>query len=390
MIVIGGATAVGFVVFFPALLLLGVRLRLNVLLEAIGVAAGLAVLAALNLRFGLFAQKGASEFAYTLHETSDYFGSLRQFGLQALVNWPAFSVLDRWEAAIGGNIAITSLVYAYAVSKNPSSRRFLLAPAVVNFSMFALRDPLIGVLMFMLVLLMMEKNSTKLRLALPAIFTATVLTRPENLILVAGCLAALTYIRSTSIPLRVASSLAFVSLALFALRFGPSLLGVPGQVSILDAPVAMTEFFESRATRHDATDGNASAILGGRLVSLPFPIRYPVQLVTFVVLPLPFEIRSLTGLLAFVDSIYLIAMYRRMRTQISSEAKIACLVFVLCTAPFISNYGNAFRLRLPIYFMLAAGLIVNKALNTNGIEQPSSPTHLYESGAKHRSRPTVS
>lgn len=63
------------------------------------------------------------------------------------------------------------------------------------------------------------------------------------------------------------------------------LLGMEAK-SVQRWPEAATEFYRARATGHEQFDGG-SDIMGDALDNKPVTARYPVQIFTFFVLPLP-------------------------------------------------------------------------------------------------------
>lgn len=315
------------------------------------------MLAIFNLEIGFIPQKAASEYAFELHNTGAYLSDIPNFVLQALLNYPAFVLSGSWTAAIGTNAALSALVFVVTYGQGGPAYKFVVAPAVVNFSMFALRDPIIGPLFYAFTALAIAPHSRRRTIGIGLLTIAFYYTRPENLVIIGVALALVQYRRGSNQLVRL-FTLPGIAVAMYgALRFGPRLLGVQTAYSALEAPRVLEEFFERRSNRTAIDEGNASAILGGRLPSLAFPVRFPLQIFTFIVLPLPFEIRSLSMLLAFVDSLFLAWIVLKYRHRIHRDALLIAVVFVLLSAFFMSNYGNGFRLRLPLYFVLAAGVI---------------------------------
>jgi len=318
---------------------------------------GLLVVASLNYELQIFEQKAASEIAFEIHQAGAYLTDLPSFALQAIVNAPAFELSGSWEAAIGTNAGLAALIFFACDVRDRRAIAFILTPAVINFSMFALRDPLIGVTMFLFTLTALQSSGRRRTLGLIAVAVATYFTRAENLIIELVAVSLILYRGSKKWTVRT-FTVPGIFVALFgALRFGPRLLGVQGSYTVSQAPLILENFFERRANRGSIEAGNTSAILGGRLPSMAFPIRFPVQLVAFLILPLPFEIRTLPLLLAAVDSIILLWLLHRRRHLVHRDALLIAAVFVAISALFASNYGNSFRLRLPVYYILAAGAL---------------------------------
>lgn len=306
-------------------------------------------LAVVNFEGHIFEQKLAGEFALT--------GEASTFVVQTAVNKVPFLLTGAWWAAIGTNVAAMAVTYCYLYDRGRRTRLIMWAPGVLNFAMFSLRDPLIGVCFLALTaLLCRPRLSTRGRAVELAVAGITYLSRPET---IAIYLAA----RFGGIRKRIGKRTwmyALLPFALLAAAYGltllPRLLGLPGGGGLASLPDTLSDFFVVRAERHAGDAG--SDILGGRLASLPLPVRLPIQILTFFVLPLPFEIRGLALLLAFVDSVVFMYFTRRFLRLAPVEAKRLFFVYVLAVSFFASNYGNLLRLRLPAYFILAAGLLM--------------------------------
>ena len=334
----------------------------DALIQAIFVLVTLTALAAVNLRFGIIEQKFASEFAFDRFLGRESLRPNDTFAVQALANTPAFFLAQSWEAAIGTNAAVTALTYAFLWDQKSKDHLYFLGPAALNFSFFALRDPFIG-LIFMFLVLAFGSEFTLKKLPVPLLVAAIAMfwTRPENLLIILALVGVLSYQNSRTTLMRFCVLGAGAVGALAALRFAPALLGVNQTISIGNLPAFFAEFSEDRGTRTVATGvGGGSDILGGALQRMPLPIRYPIQLFTFFVLPLPFEIRSVTLLLSAIDSVFFAFASRKLFKEGTAPAKLLFVVYVLVAAFFSSNYGNVFRIRYPLYFVIGAGLYSNR------------------------------
>lgn len=341
----------------------------DALLQAVFVLAMLTFVAAVNLRFGIIEQKFASEFAFDRFLGRESLRPNDTFAVQALVNTPAFLLAQSWEAAIGTNAAVTALTYAFLWDPKSKAHLYFLGPAALNFSFFALRDPFIG-LIFMFLVLAFGSEFTLRKLPMPLLIAAVAMfwTRPENLLIILALVGVLGYQHSRTTLMRFAVLGAGCFAAIGALRFAPALLGVNQTISIGNLPAFFAEFSEDRGTRTEATGvGGGSDILGGALQRMPLPIRYPIQLFTFFVLPLPFEIRSITLLLSAVDSVFFAFSARKLFKEGTAPAKLLFVVYVLVAAFFSSNYGNVFRIRYPLYFIIGAGLYSNRNSVSNDV-----------------------
>ena len=336
------------------------------LLGSLGVLLVTTAIALVNLRFGIIEQKFASEFAFDWYNGDESERPNRTFAVQAIANAPAFFVAGSWHAAIGTNTAVTAAVYAFMYDTETKAHRYFLGPAVINFALFSLRDPFIGLILMGLVLSFGKKFELG-RLPVPIVLAAVAMfwTRPENLLIILALVWFLGFRSSKSALTKLALIMAGAFGAVVALRFAPALLGVQGGVSIGNLPAFFVEFSEDRGTRTNVTGvGGGSDILGGALQRMPIFFRYPIQLLTFFVLPLPFEIRSVALLLSAVDSLFFAYGARKLFKEGSYPAKLLFAIYVLVAAFFSSNYGNVFRIRYPLYFVIGAGLLTNKGEKT--------------------------
>ena len=336
------------------------------LLGSLGVLLVTTAIALVNLRFGIIEQKFASEFAFDWYNGDESERPNRTFAVQAIANAPAFFVAGSWHAAIGTNTAVTAAVYAFMYDTETKAHRYFLGPAVINFALFSLRDPFIGLILMGLVLSFGKKFELG-RLPVPIVLAAVAMfwTRPENLLIILALVWFLGFRSSKSALTKLALIMAGAFGAVVALRFAPALLGVQGGVSIGNLPAFFVEFSEDRGTRTNVTGvGGGSDILGGALQRMPIFLRYPIQLFTFFVLPLPFEIRSVALLLSAVDSLFFAYGARKLFKEGSYPAKLLFAIYVLVAAFFSSNYGNVFRIRYPLYFVIGAGLLTNKGEKT--------------------------
>ncbi|MGB5953731.1 MAG: hypothetical protein WBG57_14595 [Ornithinimicrobium sp.] len=316
----------------------------------------LTTLAAINFEFQILEQKLASDYAYQVFKgAADY----DNFAMVAVVNAVPFALTDVWWAAIGTNIAVLAIVKAYLYATSPRLSMLMWAPAVVNFGLFALRDPLIG-LCFMVLTLFLCQTPTGLLGHAREIFwlAASTLLRPETLVIYAGARVAGLRSRIRRQPW-ILFLLPFIAAVLvYGVSYLPVLLGLKGQAGLLSLPSVLQEFFVARAERNTNV-GEPSDILGGRLASLPFLVRYPIQILAFFILPFPFEITTVPLALAFLDSVVFVAVAVVFWRRAPKPAKTLFVIFVLATAFFADNYGNLLRLRLPAYFIFSAGLLVS-------------------------------
>jgi len=346
----------GFAIFIELQILFDRSVNLRALCYSFAYLCVLTTIAAVNFELEIFEQKFASEFPYDVFKGQESIRSNSTFILQAIVSWVAFLFTDVWWAAIGTNVALMAAVFYFVHCRKPTISFVLLAPAIVNFGMFALRDPVIATLSFIVTWYLISPTTPHQWIKQGLSIGLFALIRPENI-------AIFGYAKLMTIAGRYTRSfwlyMAFpllIALGVVIAAFIPRMLGMQSG-SVGSLPNAANEFYEARATRHDNIDGGGSDILGGALDSKPLLVRYPVQVFTFFVLPLPFEIRNLPMALAFIDSMVFIAVALVFHRYSSRDAIIIFWVFVLAVAYFSSNYGNVFRLRLPAYFIMLASIL---------------------------------
>lgn len=346
----------GFVVFVEILILFDRSVNLRSLCWSFGYLALLTTIAATNFELEIFEQKFASEFPFDVFKQRESLRNNSTFILQAIVSSLAFLITDVWWAAIGTNVALTAAVFYFVHSRKPRLSLIMLAPAIVNFCMFSLRDPVISALSLAVTWFLLAPPSTGQWFKQGFSILLFSLIRPEN-IAIFGYAKLMTVIGrySRSFLLYLSFPLLIV-IGIAVAAFIPQMLGMETK-SASQLPAAANEFYEARATRHDDAEGGGSDILGGALDTQPIVVRYPIQVLTFFVLPLPFEIRNMAMALAFLDSLIFMAITYVFHKHSSREAIIIFWVFVLAVAFFSSNYGNVFRLRLPAYYVMLAGLL---------------------------------
>lgn len=350
------AAIITFVIVMELQIILEREVKARSLCAAFGYMSLLLLAAVANWEFDLFPQKLASEFAYDVYKGQESIRDNSTFLLQAIIGAPAFMLTDVWWAAIGTNIAVVSGVFYFVHKRSPRLSLVMLAPAIINFSMFALRDPVIAANAFVVTYLFLSSEQTSLVWKqISAVFLFAFI-RPENLAIFAYAKLMTIFHQHNRTFLIYLCLPVFLGAAIGVASFAPKLVGIEN-TSVADLPDTATEFYENRANRVDDTNGGGSNILGGRLPSMPIYLRYPIQVVTFFILPLPFEIKHLGLALAFIDSIVFCAITYRSHKTCSTKTIIIFWTYVLIVAFFSNNYGNVFRIRLPAYFILIAGLI---------------------------------
>jgi hypothetical protein len=321
-----------------------------------GVLLGLALLASINLELAVFPQKFASHFAFDWFNGQESELDNSTFALPAIISSLGFYLTSSWHASIGVNVSIVTLLFLYVYRIDRRLAFLVLSPSVVNFSMFALRDPLI-LLFFFLFCMVINRRQISLFFVTVAFSTVSLGLRPENIVIIVGSAALIMIMRVEKISTRLTLAVALSCSCFILLPFIPRLLGLEQSISFWELYGAIDQFYYSRATRWDTDDGGGSNILNGALVSFPLYIRYPIQVLSMFILPFPWEVRSPAMALAFLDSILFIALTYDFNKKATLEHKIIFWGYILAFAFFMSNYGNAFRMRMPAYGILIAGLI---------------------------------
>ena len=310
-----------------------------------------------NFELSIFAQKFASQFSFDWYLGRESPLDNSTFAIPAIFNSLAFAITQSWSAAIGVNVAIVVSVFYFVYTRNRRLAYFALAPSIVNFSMFALRDPLIYLCFFIYTYLILKCGRSLLYIATIGFVGISLGLRPENIVIILGAFVLSYYFEISSKVVRVGFLFLALSTLVLVTPLIPRLLGLDISISIVDFYGAIDSFYISRATRWVGEDGGGSNILGGALVDLPLYLRYPIQVVSFFLLPLPWEVTSLSMALAFCDSLVFVYLSWRFHLRASFKAKALFWIYVLAFAFFMSNYGNALRMRMPVYGVLIAGLL---------------------------------
>jgi hypothetical protein len=313
-------------------------------------------MASLNFEFNFIEQKFASEFSFNHYLGRESERDSSAFIVQYIYCWPAFFLTNVWWSAIGTNIAVISLFYAYLARYNPQLALFAFSPALVNFSMFSLRDPLIMVVLFSLATTVSEQRLPKRFMqqfvrSLPLFWM-----RPENILIVISANACNLFLEYRK-TLWVFLFTPFLWVVLFfVLKAMPSVLGLDFSGNITDLPVLLNDFYQKRAALWDSSDGGGSNILGGNLPDLPFVIRYGLQVVSMFVMPLPIDFDRLMYIPVMLDSLVFMTLCYKFHKKADIKVIVLFWVYLLVVALFMNNYGNAFRMRIPAYAILLGGL----------------------------------
>lgn len=315
------------------------------------------VLALFNYEVGIIDQKFAAEFAYL-----EYIGQPNKFtsnfAFQGYFNSLGFFVTDRWEATIGINVAVFSALILLIDRVNYVYAAIFFAPAVIHIEIVALRDVLVATTMlFLCQVLLRDKFATmeKVLLSIP-LFVILLLQRPE----LAGIFVltlGVVYFLGVSVLARLAMITVGLIFLFFVLPRATVLLGLPPTSSLTQFVDTVIKFAELRANRWTGTEGNDSAMLGGALTDIPLLLRYPLQVVLFVLSPFPTDFRGFMHLIVMVDSLFFVLVLRMFWWRADRMHKIMLMVYILTMAIFMANYGNLFRMRMPCYFIMLSGIM---------------------------------
>jgi len=326
---------------------------------------GLSALSVVNFELSLFEQKFASKFAYEwfLGVESELPNST--FAIPGIINSLAYALTDSWESAIGVNIALVIIVYSVCQQGVPRYAYLALSPAILNFALFALRDPLIYFSFFIFVILVRTLKIWSLAFLTFFLCIINIGLRPENIVILFSFFGLVWFVEAKSAYTRIIILLFGLLAVIYLGTYVPRLLGFSESINIVDLFDVLDQFYYDRATRWDSDSGGSSNILSGRLVDYPLYLRYPIQILSMFILPLPFEISSVTLLLAFIDSCFFIFTFLKFNKHASSREKILFWVYILCFAFFMANYGNALRMRLPAYGIMLGSLYNSNLRNSN-------------------------
>jgi hypothetical protein len=107
--------------------------------------------------------------------------------------------------------------------------------------------------------------------------------------------------------------------------------------------------------------GDESPIIPQELYGrLPLPARIAMQTAGMLVLPFPWLINRVPKALAFVDSLlYMFLLWKMWRARHVREVRYGLLVFavaLLGMGTTVSNFGNAFRMRMVLFPIVAVAV----------------------------------
>jgi hypothetical protein len=305
------------------------------------------------------------------------------FAIQGLLIAPIYGLLtDPILAAYAVNVAAFTIAgYAigrFALLVAPPGKAaliflaFNLFPAANYFVMFGLRDPVIlaGTTMFFCglgrYLLGHSRRSLNGETLLGAIVMLA--SRPElavifvpSLGLIAMAVAGRKYRGSAGKRMRPAlyilATLVLIPVAWVSYNAAVSDVGFE-QAGITTVLEVYGEARYERQFSDKDLSGDESPIIPPELYGkLPLPARIAMQTAGMLVLPFPWLINRIPKALAFLDSLlYLFLLWKMWQARHVREVRYGFLVFgvaLLGMGTTVSNFGNAFRMRMVLFPIVA-------------------------------------
>lgn len=331
-------------------------LKAQALLFSLGYLGVLLTLAIINLEYGLIEQKFASTFSFERYQGIQTRLN-ENFLFQAWVVYLGYLLTDAWEAAIGVNIAIFAALFLLVDRVRPIYCAVFLAPGIIHIALFALRDVIMALSIFCFCYFSLAQRKPNL-LILGALMISFYMQRPELIALVGISYLAIHYREFSNAQKIILGSIALAGVVLVLPRL-PVVLGLPAAPSIFALPQVLMDFFTARADRWTGADGAATSMLGGELSSVPFLLRYPLQVFAFFVSPLPVDFRGISSAVFLVDSLFFCVVFWKFYRVADRRHQIFFFVYVLSSAFFMANYGNLFRMRMPCYLIMLSGLLLH-------------------------------
>ncbi len=340
------------------------RRQLNLTLIGFLVLLSLAILNA-NLEF--IEEKIASFISHSLHNGES---ESIAFRLQYYVTLPAFWLTNHPYSAHATNIAIQTLCFLLAFryilpKRGPTWLEIcvLIYPAYYHYSIFGLRDPYINLISTLFTILAIRNKRFGIFVWGSLLGIVSLLARPEFSVILFSFVGLYFYI-----GLNQKNKIIFTAIYLLLINtagnYLPYALGVAPRGNLIDNIEQIAEFNELRNERRLGSDGGGSSILGGTLFNYPLIARYPIQVITSFISPLPFEIRSPILFFGFIESMLFTTIaaiaWRRSKDVKNARYIFYCaLLYILLQAFFAMNYGNNLRIRYPSYIMFIGSISIS-------------------------------
>lgn len=313
--------------------------------------------AILNTMFTIIEEKPASFISYEI-----WLGvtDALTFRLQYFFTYPAFVITKSPYAAHAVNIAVQVMCFVLALKyilKNDAPillvALLLFFPSYYHYTIFGLRDPYINLIATLVVIVALQDNMKILILGGAVLAISTFFARPEIAPIIATFIALRLFQRMT-LTQKTISLIGYAALAYVSLLYMPLVFGLVPRGTVAGNIEQIVLLNESRQAIRQGTDGGGSHILGGALYNMPMIQRYPIQVISSFVAPLPFEIRRFVQAIGFLESIIFVYVtwmaWSRTRTSDVGRYVFYCgMIYMLIQALFVMNYGNLLRMRYPVY-----------------------------------------
>lgn len=359
-----------------------------------------------NDTFEIFDAKQSDDIVLGVYESVADDGSpIRKFGVQMLLNWPAFTLFEAkapihfvTNAFLGASAAFVAHAYLSPLFSQRVARVgavvMTMAPAAVNYSIVGVRDMLLYLLVMVSALAVLH---LQLRARFRAAHAATLVAcmalmfieRPY-LVPVMALPAVLMIVvwawRRISDPTRGSARplLTFSLLLAVPVVAAVVLGGVYGRLTTVlnlqgeDPIEAIGTFAENRFARDIGTEGGDSHILPADVyLNTNSPVRLSVQIVGMIVVPMPWLLTNATRWFALFDSVLLVvcitfavkgARWPGAPTRLRTASWIFLLTYAVGIVAFglaTINAGNAFRMRMTLlpYILIPASIHLSRVFD---------------------------
>jgi hypothetical protein len=388
-----------------------------------------------NEEMQFFEAKLAGDYSIGLYEkyileSNDYWGLLKeQFAVQVIINIPVWLMFGAERLSLLVSNAMLGAVVASVAGGllckpfgvNVGVRAIVLLaiyPAIFNFSLFGLRDPIIFFSMTVAACGILRQWKDGLSIFDMGVTAFGMLVsfsiRPEMsyvFIIMAGVPFIAIFLNmwaSWRYGQRNAAN--FFLLCIIAITLSMIAAAAATQIASRNIGADTANPFEvadglakERYSRHAEKEGSGSHIIPTETyINLPVYLRVPIQTVGMIVIPFPWQATSPARLFAFIDSLFLMSMigfilinllYSHPIRQSGAARMSAVLLFafaigILGMGVIVSNSGNGFRMRLsvtPLLIVAAAimPMVVRfSVFKSRSSQSQSSPSQSLQSHAK--------
>lgn len=326
----------------------------------------------LNDTFGFIEEKVASFVSFDMYQGHV---NTQTFLVQYFLAYVPFTLFQYEYTAHALNMGLQGFIFVlgmqYIFYDKPGRwiYLFLLFPAYYNFSIFGLRDPLVNLICTLLVITVLARKKSEVFPVVCILMSFIALgIRPEFSVMLIGFVGIYLYTISSRyqrLAILIVGSVAFY----YALLFLPLAFGIRSTGSALRNIEIIAQFNELRHDRRIGGDGSGSHILDGALYSFPMIFRYPIQVASSFIAPLPFEIRGGAFVFAFIESLVFsfTAFFAAKRCTSNPQSLLlfSCgMLYMLLQALFAINYGNILRIRYPCYIFFLGSIVSARKLDS--------------------------